>query len=100
MRAGVRATPDETVTLGIRPEDLSVVTEGATGTALRGDVTLVERLGSEVLVHAHLAGARGETVVAKLAGDASLGSGDTISLHLNTTTCHLFDAAGQALGTS
>ena len=101
------------VTLGIRPECLLLGAPGRISAAdvipserradnartlvLHGEVTLLERLGSEALAHVRLRGERGETVVAKLPGDVALALGAAVTLHADAEACHLFDNAGIAI---
>jgi multiple sugar transport system ATP-binding protein len=95
---------EEATTLGVRPEDLRLGDgrnlPGATaGTLiLRGEVTLLERLGGEALAHVRVGGANDETVIAKLAGDAPVSVGDAITLQAPANACHLFDREDRALG--
>jgi ABC-type sugar transport system ATPase subunit len=90
----------EAATVGVRPEDLRLGVAEAGAAALRGEVTLVEQLGSESLAHVRVddgpAGAD-TFVVAKLAGDAGVAVGQAIELHISTSACHLFDASGKAI---
>jgi sn-glycerol 3-phosphate transport system ATP-binding protein len=85
---GTWAGPDgRRITVGIRPEDLRPG-EGELVLA----VELVERLGSESLVHGRIAGAGAvgnETLTVKLSGPAS--PGGTIPLILPPARLHLFD---------
>jgi multiple sugar transport system ATP-binding protein len=70
----------EAVIVGVRPEDLrcAVAAEdpgpgSRAGTlVLRGEVTLLERLGGEALAHVCVGGPDDETVIAKLAGDETI----------------------------
>jgi multiple sugar transport system ATP-binding protein len=64
---------------------------------LRGEMTLLERLGSEALAHVRLQGDGNETVIAKLPGDAPLAPGAPITVHAHAVACHLFDNAGNAV---
>ncbi len=41
----------QTIVVGIRPEDLPAASDERTGVTFKGDVELVEALGSEILVH-------------------------------------------------
>ncbi len=93
-RSGV-ASGDGPVCIGIRPEDLNAVTDGAPDVLLRGEVTLAERLGGETLVHVRCGA---DQVIAKLAGDTPLRIGDAVTLSARSDRCHLFDASGIALG--
>ena len=121
-------------TLGVDPEHLSLGARASISAQavapsqsraerrdllhLRGEITLLERLGSEALAHVRLAGdpnCRGgfgnrdgfgepsahgntrNTVIAKLPGDTSLAPGALITLTAKTSDCHLFDSAGDAV---
>jgi multiple sugar transport system ATP-binding protein len=66
---------------------------------LHGEVTLLERLGSEALAHVRLRDERGETIIAKLDGDAPLSPGAAVALEAQPSACHLFDSAGNAMST-
>jgi multiple sugar transport system ATP-binding protein len=89
----------DAVTVGIRPECLSLG-KASGALAFHGEVTLLERLGSEALAHVRLRGERNDTVIAKLAGDAPLATGAHITLSAQASACHLFDAAGNAIDLS
>ena len=83
------------MTLGIRPENVRLA--NAEAGARYGEVSLLERLGSEALVHVSLGSPQSETLVAKLGGDVSLSPRQNVSLHLDPSACHLFDGAGEAI---
>lgn len=78
----------ETVTVGIRPEDLQVTeSEG-----LEVSVDLVEELGADAYVHGRAGLASGEkTVVARVAGRSTIRRGDTVRVVPDATRLHLFD---------
>jgi len=77
------------VTVGVRPEHVSVAAGGIPLT-----VELVEPLGSETLVHGRMAG--GTTLLAKLPGSAPVA--DQVEVALAPGALHLFDAmTGQRL---
>jgi multiple sugar transport system ATP-binding protein len=86
------------VTVGIRPEELRLSGTQPGSLALRGEITLLEQLGSEALAHIRLDQEGGAAVIAKLPGDASVAVGDAVALHADSTACHLFDAAGNSAG--
>ncbi len=116
----------DAITVGVRPEGLLLGARASSEASdvlprhhgagdgdafvLRGEVTLLERLGSEALAHVRLReteggrddrsgnGPGGDTVVAKLAGDAPVSVGDTIELLARASACHVFDGAGNAIG--
>ncbi|HST73850.1 MAG TPA: sn-glycerol-3-phosphate ABC transporter ATP-binding protein UgpC [Acetobacteraceae bacterium] len=86
--AGAWAGPDgRRLTVGVRPEDVAL---GEGGLSLA--VELVERLGSESLVHGRVAGAGAvgnETLVVKLPGPVAVSG--TIPLILPAARLHVFD---------
>jgi multiple sugar transport system ATP-binding protein len=54
VRPDVRSYANKSVTVGIRPEDLSLLGDGdpeGAGRSLAGEVELIEALGSELLIH-------------------------------------------------
>jgi multiple sugar transport system ATP-binding protein len=80
FRAGQRAT------LGIRPQYLQVASKGKG--KMRGQVILVERLGSETIVDVKLAS--GDKITAALPVDAILESGQSVALDFDPAKVHLF----------
>jgi len=74
------------VTLGIRPEHLTLGGEGLTLT-----VDLVEPLGSETLVHGRVVGHDADTVVVKVSGAVRLD--ETVTVAVEAESAHIFDAA-------
>ncbi len=81
----------EPVTLGVRPEALSVAPDGP----LAGDVRLVERLGGLTLLHVTLRGDVPLTV--QTDGADRTAAHQPIQLALDPAACHLFDSHGLAL---
>ncbi len=82
--------------LGVRPEHLELRTPPDEAEAgLRGEIFVVERLGSESQVHVRLAG--GERVVAIVAGERELEAGSPCSLHFPPERAYLFDAEDRTL---
>jgi sn-glycerol 3-phosphate transport system ATP-binding protein len=85
------------VTLGIRPEHLSLATAEAPG-ALAVEVRAVEILGADSYAHGHLAGTTSEIVV-RLPGSAPPRPGDRIVVTIDAGFAHLFDSeTGQRMG--
>lgn len=72
------------VTLGLRPEHLSLDQNGP----FTGEVSVFEHLGGESFVHLVLTD--GQTLVAKLTGEHSYRPGDTCTLSVTTEHCHVF----------
>ncbi len=81
------------ITLGIRPEHLTLSTAPADG--LAAQVQLVEHLGGESYVH--LQAASGEALIARINGDTDLRPDQRISIHLDPRHLHLFNPAGNRL---
>jgi sn-glycerol 3-phosphate transport system ATP-binding protein len=74
------------VTLGIRPEHLSLG-----GRELMLAVDLIEPLGSETLVHGRVVGREDETIVVKVPG--AMRPAETISISVQAEHAHIFDRA-------
>jgi sn-glycerol 3-phosphate transport system ATP-binding protein/multiple sugar transport system ATP-binding protein len=85
-RFGDALSPGRRVTVGVRPHDVRLTSEGAPLA-----VTIVEALGTESFAHGSLAGA---PFVARVAPDAQVRKGDVLQVAF--TTMHLFDAASGA----
>jgi multiple sugar transport system ATP-binding protein len=83
--------PGEPVTLGIRPDHLTV---GQTG-ALTGRIALVEQLGENHLLY--IEPESGPRLTARASGDARHKIGDMVTAVFEAKACHLFNAAGEAL---
>ncbi len=83
-------TPAGAATCGLRPESLRLGETGA-----EAAVVLVERLGSETLVHLQV----GElALVARVPGQAAFTHGATIGVRVAPGAAHWFDAEGRRLG--
>jgi multiple sugar transport system ATP-binding protein len=81
------------VTLGIRPEHIRAVSEGAPAeNAVSGSVASVEQLGG--MSYVRLAA---PDVTAQLAGQTRLGYGDAAALSLPASDINVFDAQGLTL---
>jgi multiple sugar transport system ATP-binding protein len=82
------------VVVGIRPEKIAVVGDGAAGPGVvPAVVEVVELLGSEVVFHAR---AGGDVLIAKAEPHRAPGVGGRVSLQLALEELHLFDAESQA----
>ena len=83
--------PAGAVTLGVRPEHLHLTLPGqGLGDA---EVSTVERLGSETLVHARVAG--GQVVIIRLPGLAESRVGDRAGLRAEPGAWHWFASGGE-----
>ncbi|GAC1646918.1 MAG: sn-glycerol-3-phosphate ABC transporter ATP-binding protein UgpC [Gemmatimonadaceae bacterium] len=95
---------DGPITLGVRPEDLTVVAGrdmsghaslGHTTTGhLAGRVVLVERLGGTSHVHIDVGPHR---LLASVSGERPLQLGELLEVRVATDRLHLFDAEGRAI---
>ncbi|GAA5784158.1 ABC transporter ATP-binding protein [Chitiniphilus shinanonensis] len=85
--------PGAALTLGIRPEHLSVVAGPQPG-AIAARVDLVEHLGDVLLGYVEIDGID-QIVTVKLQHELPLGA--TVYLLCDANACHLFDADGHAL---
>jgi len=80
------------VTLGIRPEHLSVITGRSKAAAsVTMIVDMVEQLGADTLVHGVLDGSD-STVTARLSGVQNFARDTRLSLGFALENIHLFDA--------
>jgi sn-glycerol 3-phosphate transport system ATP-binding protein len=78
------------VTVGIRPETLRPAAECPDGLALEITAEVVEPLGSDVFVHGRTDA--GDEVVARLPGNARVGTGERVALAAPRDEAHRFDA--------
>jgi multiple sugar transport system ATP-binding protein len=79
------------LTLGIRPEHITLSGDGA----IRGEVLVVERLGTSTLLHVEVEGGRMITVHAD--GECPIRMHDRVGLAFAADRLHLFDDRGLAL---
>ena len=91
LPADASGVPAEGLELGIRPEDMTL---SATG-ALQASVEVVEHLGGETIAYCRLAD--GQTLTAKIAGQAGIRPGEKLCFSLATDRLQLFDATGRNL---
>jgi ABC-type sugar transport system ATPase subunit len=87
-----RARPGDSVTLGVRPEHLTLAGKA---NALSTKAAFVETLGHATYAYVTLAGAS-ETLTVQLPGDIRPAMGDALTLHVAADQAHLFDADGMA----
>jgi len=83
--------PGEKMTFGVRPEHMSLVSEGG----LPAQVQVVERLGGESYIHVQIAS--GETLVVKVDGEIEATPNQQIQLKMNEKFMYLFDRKGDAM---
>jgi multiple sugar transport system ATP-binding protein len=83
------------VTLGIRPEHLSLAAPERDNT-VRGTVKLVEHLGDVSYLHVALDGYE-LPLMMRAAPDTRERAGDVVAVHLPPSQCHVFDAQGKVI---
>jgi ABC-type sugar transport system ATPase subunit len=91
---GGRSGTGEPVTLGIRPDRLSIAPSDQAH--VTGRATLIEHLGDESILH--LQPDTGPRLTMKLKGDVILRIGDVVGVRFDLDGGRLFGADGQALG--
>ena len=82
------------VTLGIRPEHLSLVADGEGLMPAR--VEIVEHLGAETYAYVEIADPKA-TLTVSLPASAGVKPGDRVSLHFDLSHLHVFDRDGAAI---
>ncbi len=82
----------DTVTVGVRPEDLALDSDGSGG-GVKAVVDVVEELGSESYLYAHMAEDEATTLVVRGPGRTNVRYGETIALRVDADAVHAFDAS-------
>jgi multiple sugar transport system ATP-binding protein len=96
LRAAVGAAEAPDGFIGVRPE--SVIVKPAGTGALAGKVQLVESLGVDTLIYAHVGDkAKGVQIVARQNTRTKVHPGDMIGLDIAPASFHLFDRQGRAV---
>ncbi len=81
------------VTLGVRPEHITVTDKNTTD--FTGQLDVTEHLGSDT--YCYVKTTAKETLTVRTPGDFPGVFGDTVGLNLDLSQCHLFDHKGQAI---
>ncbi len=90
MTAGLASATGNSFSLGVRPEHLSLTTDG-----IPGEVTVVEELGSESFAHVAISHQGGtETIVVRDRGETDTQRGDNVHVSFSGPV-HLFDSEGE-----
>lgn len=84
----------QSITVGVRPEHLTLGTEGHV--QVTTDVT--ERLGSDTFCHVNVDS--GESLTVRVHGDCEVPYGAKRYLNLDVAHCHLFDDSGLAVSSA
>lgn len=85
--------PDGEVTVGLRPEHLSLTDDGP----IQGEVQVFEHLGGESFVHVALQDE--QTLIAKLDGEFTFKPGQQCRFTIASHQCHIFDNEQRRLET-
>ncbi|MEO6443943.1 MAG: sn-glycerol-3-phosphate ABC transporter ATP-binding protein UgpC [Gemmatimonadaceae bacterium] len=93
VRVSVVAPLSEVATLAVRPEHLALTEPGAGAV---GDVSLVEPLGPETIVHVRLIS--GDEAVVRLTGAAAPLVGSRVGIAVHGAHALVYDAAGRLAG--
>jgi ABC-type sugar transport system ATPase subunit len=83
----------EQITLGVRPEDLVVDSDGRAGNTLKGHVVLVERLGGTTHLHFDAGPHR---LMAAVANESVPDVGEEVRVRARAERLHLFGADGRS----
>jgi multiple sugar transport system ATP-binding protein len=87
--------PNESITVGIRPEHIELEDE-ASSTPIKGMVNIVENLGGETYLHVEIAPGA-PLMMVKLRGSEGPKRGEAVTLHLPADRIHLFGADERAI---
>jgi len=86
----------DTVTLGVRPEHLSLSAEKIdNGNSIATTVEFIEPMGSETIIHTK--SAAGNPIVVKVSGDQKVEINSVYYLTVESARLYLFDASGDRL---
>ena len=94
-RSTLSDTNESSVTVGVRPEDLDLVSEGQ---GLAVEVDVVEELGADAYVYGRLAGSdeTSAPIIARVDGRRPPMKGETVHFRPKEGHLHLFDVANGA----
>ena len=88
----------EEVIVGVRPEDIDIQARKAdVGCTLSVDIDLLEPMGNEVIVHAHVANVEGSSVVARGRIEPLPNVGATMEARIDADRMCMFDADGRSI---
>jgi multiple sugar transport system ATP-binding protein len=86
-----RISGRDTVTLGIRPEQWAVANGDGSTSGVKAQVDVVEELGSDAFLYAHLDDDEQTPVVVRTSGRSGARRGDQVVLSPTSEELHLFD---------
>ncbi|WP_419248112.1 TOBE domain-containing protein [Sinorhizobium meliloti] len=90
--------PGTKLTVGIRPEAFSLITQPDTPNVIEGSVHLIEHMGSDLFVHLLVEGMK-EPLIVRLHAERAphIGEGHMLVVGVKPTQMMLFDEAGHRL---
>ncbi len=98
QEAAGQATPDgRPVIVGVRPEDLTLSSDGASQATLHATVDVVEHLGNEQLIYVQAPGAmiseaaETKAITARVPAAARIQPGERVTLAVDSSKLHVFD---------
>ena len=95
------ASAGDTITVGVRPEAVEVVPQGAKTpqgmTTLPARIESVERLGN--ITYAYLDGGTPEVITVQVMGDVEIEPGQDVRVGMRPDSLHIFDATGAVMAT-
>jgi len=91
--SGAGLTNGSKVSLGVRPEHIHITKDNEGH--FSGVLDVAEHLGSDT--YCYVKTNAKESITVRISGDFSCNFGDTVSLSLDLSQCHLFDAQGQTI---
>lgn len=94
ISGGLQTSLEKPVTLGLRPEHLSLTASPEPGASIEVTIEDVQPLGGESLVYLR---AGGQELIAKTDPHSPVSRGETVTIHADLSRGHLFDDAGQNL---
>ncbi|MBU2706945.1 maltose/maltodextrin ABC transporter ATP-binding protein MalK [Zooshikella marina] len=90
---GTQIQPGESATIGIRPEHFAL--PDTANVTIDGHVNVVERLGDHTLIYADMPGLS-DNITIRADGNTKVYEGETYTIGLDVSRCHLFRADGSA----
>ncbi|WP_296650196.1 ABC transporter ATP-binding protein [Paraburkholderia sp.] len=88
---GRGTAPGMTVTVGVRPEHMTLAGDERGAQSIQCTVRLVEHMGEHSYVHVEGGHRTHAMLIAKLAGDSRLARGEQVRLAVPANACHVFD---------
>lgn len=96
VSAGLAESGDRHLSVGVRPEHLSLI--GSSEPGISGEVTVVEELGSEAFLHVRIDHqGESQTLVVRDAGETSTVRGDKVNVGFSGVV-HVFGSDGERVG--